>query len=382
MSRIGLCMIVKNEAHVIRRCLEKALPLIDFVLIVDTGSTDGTQDTIRAFLAEHQLPGEVIDEPWQDFAANRSSAMRHLRAHPEVDYGLMLDADNYLIFDRNFDAARFKRALNADLYDIKVRTGGTIHHAPLLFSNRKPFFYRGVLHEFLESPPGSATRATAHGFLSEQVQDSARNRNPNKYLDDAKVLEDQLRIETDPFLSTRYTFYLAQSYRDAGDHERALDAYLRRATLGGWAEEIFISLHTAGWLHERLNHSAGEVLQCYLDAYDVCPGRVESLHAATRFCLAQKKYQQAYLFAKHGLGIPFSGNPLFAEPWIYEFGLLDEFSIAAYWTGRYRESFDACTKLLKSPFVPSEYRNRIRQNAHHCITALNQPKLANLLPAV
>jgi len=47
MNRAGqticLVMIVKNEAHVIRRCLESVRPLIDTWLIIDTGSTDGTQ---------------------------------------------------------------------------------------------------------------------------------------------------------------------------------------------------------------------------------------------------------------------------------------------------------------------------------------------------
>jgi glycosyltransferase involved in cell wall biosynthesis len=60
MASIGLCMIVKNEAHIIRRCLENALPLVDYILIVDTGSNDGTQQIIRDFLHEKNLPGEVI----------------------------------------------------------------------------------------------------------------------------------------------------------------------------------------------------------------------------------------------------------------------------------------------------------------------------------
>jgi glycosyltransferase involved in cell wall biosynthesis len=49
---IALCMIVKNEAHVIRRCLDSVLPLVDYLLIVDTGSTDDTQTLVREFLQE------------------------------------------------------------------------------------------------------------------------------------------------------------------------------------------------------------------------------------------------------------------------------------------------------------------------------------------
>src|SRR5215813_6680732 len=71
---IGVCMIVKNETKVIRHCLESTLPLVDYILVVDTGSTDGTQQMIRDFLAEHNVKGAIIDEPWRDFAYNRSFA--------------------------------------------------------------------------------------------------------------------------------------------------------------------------------------------------------------------------------------------------------------------------------------------------------------------
>ena len=38
-KKIALLAIVKNEADVIERCLESALPLVDYILIIDTGST-------------------------------------------------------------------------------------------------------------------------------------------------------------------------------------------------------------------------------------------------------------------------------------------------------------------------------------------------------
>jgi hypothetical protein len=62
---IGLCMIVKSETKLIRRCLESVLPLVDYIFVVDTGSTDGKQQIIRDFLAEKKVDGIVIEEPWR-----------------------------------------------------------------------------------------------------------------------------------------------------------------------------------------------------------------------------------------------------------------------------------------------------------------------------
>ena len=378
-KRIGLCMIVKNEAHVIRRCLESALPLIDYVCIVDTGSSDGTQDVIRSFLREHKLAGEVVDEPWQDFAYNRSFALKQLRERKDIDYGLMIDADNILIYDPGFDAEKFKRELTHDYYDISLRTGSVIYRLPLLFSNKIEFRYKGVLHEFLDYS-AAMSRGVANGFVNNQIQDSARNQNPRKYQDDAAVFETALRTETDPFLITRYTFYLAQSYRDSDDPEKALVAYQRRADMGYWEQEVFYSLYQIAKLKLQLAYPDSEVIQAYMAAYEVCPNRAEALHGAVQFCRVQQKYQQGYLLAKHSLLIALPKDGLFMEQWIYDYGLLDEYSIVAYWAGHYRESFDACLKLLRDSKVPVDQRDRIRKNADFAIDKLNNPDLRKLLP--
>ena len=225
-------MIVKNESHIILRCLESVRPLIDYVLIEDTGSTDGTQALIRDWLDRVGLPGEVYEEPWRDFAYNRSHALARLRENKDIDYALMIDADDQLIVDADFDVVAFKKSLSKDQYDVEMRQGGVRYRNPQICSNRREFRYRSVLHEFLQSPPGDVSTGAATGFHIISGREGARSQDPNKYRKDAQVLEQALRSEEDAFLRSRYIFYLAQSYRDAGEREKALENYLKRAELG------------------------------------------------------------------------------------------------------------------------------------------------------
>src|SRR6202000_1843866 len=105
---IVLNMIVKNEATVIRRCLDSLRQIIDHWVIVDTGSTDGTQDIIRAHL--HDLPGELPERPWRDFAQNRSEALELARG--KADYTFIIDADDTLEFVADVNLPE----LTADFY--------------------------------------------------------------------------------------------------------------------------------------------------------------------------------------------------------------------------------------------------------------------------
>src|SRR5439155_19966470 len=105
----------------------------------------------------------------------------------------------------------------------------------------------------------------------------------DKYRRDAELLEKALSYETDPFLISRYTFYLAQSYKDCGEHEKALEKYLKRAELGYWSEEIYISLLEAGNLMAAMDRPFDEVMSTYQRAAQTLPTRADALPAATLY---------------------------------------------------------------------------------------------------
>ena len=362
-------MIVKNEAHIITRCLDSVKPLVDYVYIEDTGSDDDTQKVIRDWLTQAGMPGEVVDVEWRDFAYNRTHALTSLRQHKEIDYAMIIDADDMLQFTTGFDVDQFKQNLIADLIDVDVHHGAIKHKRPHLCRNSMEFTYCGVLHEFLKTPAGTINRSGVKGMFINIISGGARSRDPAKFSKDAATLEQVLKSETDDFLRARYTFYLGQSSRDSGQKEKALDTYLNRANLGFWQEEVYVSLLEAAKLRELLDHPERDVINAYQRAAEAASSRVEALHALSRYCRIKRRFQEGYQFARLGLERqPVDG--LFVEHWIYDYGLLDEYSVNAYWTGRFIQSRDACNRLLREAKIPVSQRGRIEANLTFALAKL------------
>lgn len=362
-------MIVKNEAHVIERCLASTLPVIDTWCIIDTGSTDGTQEKIKKFFDQVGIEGTLHESPWVDFATNRSEALA--KARPMGEYTLMIDADEILEFDGDFDPDRFKDSLDKELYNVWAVYGGIKYHRPQLTSNSRNFYYRGVLHEYVECEGEVKSRDFARGFVNRPIQDGARSKNPQKYADDAEVFEKALasgKVDERDF--NRYHFYLAQSYRDSQQWQKAHDAYLKRAELGGWQEEVFYSLFQAGRLKEILNQPLDEIIKTYFQAFQVAPYRAESLWAAARICRMYSRFDQGYVFAKQALKIKYPEGALFVSEPIYTWSILDEFAILAYWSGHYRESVLASQRLLQENKFPQDQKQRIEANLKFAMDSL------------
>ena len=365
MPGICLNMIVKNEMANLPRCLAAVAPYIDCWVIADTGSTDGTQDFIETFFAERKLPGELHSVPFVDFEQARNQALACAYASPlAYDYLLLDDADMELVVE---DAA-FRDGLAAPGYQMIQRAAsGMVYWNTRLVRRDAGARYHGVTHEYLDVPGG--TQQLDGVWYKDHASGANRT---DKFERDIRLLTNALETEQDPFLRARYTFYLAQSYHDCGEPAKAIEAYLRRAAQGYWDQEIFYSLYRAAQLKEALGDDHDEVIALYLRASDAAPNRAEALHGASRLCRTAKRHQEGCDIARRGLALTAPVGGLFVEPWIYAYGLHDEFAVNAFWAGEFRASLDACLDLLAHPALPAEYRDRLLANARLALTKLPQ----------
>ena len=359
---ICLNMIVKDEAHVIRRCLESVRPFIDYWVIVDTGSSDGTQDVIRAALAG--VPGELHERPWRDFGHNRTEALQLARA--QGDYLLFIDADESLRAPQGFAWPQ----LANDAYYLSAEYGSMAYSRCALISTRLEWRWTGVLHECLVSASAAGEFGRMDWPRIVVQHDGARARDPKTYQKDAATLERALIEEPG---NARYAFYLAQSWRDAGEWAKAREAYHRRAAMNGWEEETWHALYEVAKLTERLNGTAAEVRSAYLDAWQRRPSRAEPLYQLARYHRERNELWLAYLFSKQAVVIARPADLLFIDEGVYNWCSLDEYAIASYWTSEYAESEKASRTLLVGNHLPAQHRPRVMDNLNWALRKQGLP---------
>ena len=347
---ICLNMIIKNESPVIERCLKSVLPIIDTWVIVDTGSTDGTQDIVRKFMKD--IPGELHERPWINFGHNRNEAL--MLAKGKADYVLIIDADESLLYKPGFVLP----ALDKDFYYITTEYSGTTYVRNQLVKNSLNWKWIGVLHEVICCDQAS-TSETLQNIANYVRTDGNRSTDSQKYQKDAKLLETaMLENPTD----TRNQFYLAQSYRDAEMHEESLLNYKKRIALGGWDEEVFWSHLQVGLLQETLKYTPEEIRKGYLTACEFRPTRAEPFYRLSFYNRSIGDFKSCYEAALKGLHLTSTSDLLFVEKWIYDYGLLLEYSIGAYWVEKYHEALLASLLLLKDPTLPQHVRECVERN--------------------
>lgn len=351
---ICLTMIVKNEAHVIGRCIASVKPLITSWCIVDTGSTDGTQELVRKELSD--LPGELHERPWKDFGHNRTEAIELARG--KADYDLVMDADDVLVIPDGFVMPR----LTADSYEIRVEDAGITYYRIHFFRGDLDFHYAGVLHEVIMSGR-ERSLARLDRLTYRRTYEGARSADPQKFAKDAAVLEKALMAEPD---NARYAFYLAQSWRDAGEPAKAAAAYDRRAAMGGWPEEVWYSRYERARLADQLDEDDDAVIGHYMRAFEERPQRAEAPCDLARALRVRDRPAAAYPFARAAADIPRPRDILFLDDSVYAWRALDEFAVAAYYAGRYREGIAANKRLLSGRALPASEKARVRQNLGFC----------------
>ena len=351
-KKICLNMIVKNESKVIKRCLASVKQIIDYWVIADTGSTDGTQEIIREFMKD--IPGELIERPWVDFSHNRNEVLS--LSKEKADFLLFIDADEQFVFSDTFTIPK----LDLDSYFILIhQLDGINYFRESLIRSSLNWKWVGPVHEALISSEAK-TKDVLKGITNLSItEDGHRYQDPKKYLKDAAILEEALKSEPK---NSRYAFYLALSYGNAHEYQEALKWHKKRIAMGGLEEEIFYSLLSIGKIEENLNVSPDKFIKSYVAAHLYRPSRAEPLYFIANYYIRTENHFLAYLFSKAGLTIASPTDTIFVQHSIYDTGLLLQFADSSYLVGKKNESLEAYKKLLTKEGLPEATISLIKKN--------------------
>jgi glycosyltransferase involved in cell wall biosynthesis len=324
-----LILMVRNESKIIRRCLEAVESVVDAFCVHDTGSTDNTVELANEFIKTRN--GCVTGSEWKDFGHNRTLSFKSARDYVEyglkwdlaTTYGLLLDADMV------FEAGTLKQQALGELGYTIVQSNGDLDYPNCrLIRMDHPWKCTGVTHEYWDGPAFPLSKSIC--WINDKNDGGCKS---DKFERDARLLEAALAEKPD---DVRYMFYLAQTYHCLGRHEDSIRMYEKRYAAGGWGEEQWYSLYMIGQTYLTLGKPI-EFEQYMLKAYELRPGRAESLYKLAKYFREKGQHYKAYQYVLMGKDIPLSKDSLFIEIPVYTDLFHYEETICLYYLNRKSE---------------------------------------------
>lgn len=325
---LSACLIVKDEALTIRKCLESLVGVADEVIVLDTGSRDDTPEHAR------ELGARVYEYAWkQDFADARNESMKY--AHGR--YILFIDADEYLDADEKARIRPFLEGTDAEGVLIQVQNYvGHVYalQAASLVSVvrifKRGYQFTGAIHEQITAAVMASGKPLAHldltfhhlGYLQEFVE------RRNKYERNRTMLEAELRREPDNlFHQINLMAELVRSHEFRACWRLGKDVYDRMKALpvAQWPHytaRVAIILPTALWEDGRLEEAVAtaleliplfpwliELKQRCAGMLSACDRTIEAIELLMQ-CRAAGDARESYIDTIHGIGTYISAGDL------------------------------------------------------------------------
>ncbi len=243
---MSLCMIARNESHQIAKAIESALPIVDEVIVVDTGSVD---DTVK--VAE-SLGAKVYFHPWNDdFSEARNTSLKYANK----DWILVLDADETISYQdlfyikelircnkqcwgftldqRDYFNHHVFRAIdtNNDCYEeSKPFKCYKVQRICRIFRNSEKIHFSYPVYEIVEE--SIKLNGGEFGYSDIPIHHYGRLLESEKLLDKRKyyirILKDHLDSDESGKRKAIYCANISRAYSFLGEHQEGF-TYLKRA---------------------------------------------------------------------------------------------------------------------------------------------------------
>ena len=296
-------MIVKDAGPILEKVLRDNLPIIDRWCILDTGSTDGTQDLIKYILKDKK--GKLYCEPFVDFKVSRNRCLE--LAGKTCKFILMLDDTYSIKGDLRTFLTEVRGDQFSDSFSMLIQSDDTEYFSNRIIKSNFNLRYIHRIHEVITDKNNINVTVPANkAVIVDNRSDYMEKRTMDRKQFDLELLFKELEeFPDDP----RALYYIAQTYGCIGDElnkAKYFELRINHKTEGYFQEKIDACFELARTYNFKIDPKTLQPLtilseeswkrceELYLQAYSLDQKRPDSLYFIGIHYYLEGNYQKAY----------------------------------------------------------------------------------------
>ena len=305
---VCLSMIVKDAGPGFEDVLTQNLPFFDRWCIIDTGSTDNTQEIIKRVLKNKK--GMLYTEPFVNFRESRNKALE-LAGHT-CKFIIILD-DTYVL---KGNLTKFLNEVRGDTwsdsFSLLIQSNDTEYYSNRIIKSESSLRYIHTIHEVITDQNNiNITIPQEEAFIFDVRSDYMEQRTTNRKQLDLKFLFQELEQTPD---NPRILYYIAQTYGCINDEQSKVKYFEKRIKFEGYIQEqidtLFELARTYNFkinpdpfeyykLDTKLSQSQWDRCEeLYLKAYSLDTSRPDSLYFIGIHYYLEQNYLKCYNYFK------------------------------------------------------------------------------------
>ena len=134
---------------------------------------------------------------------------------------------------------------------------------------------------------------------------------------------------------------------------------------------------------EKLNYSDTEVIEAYSKAWEYRPQRLEAVFHVMRKLREKNRFVLAFTYGDLSIKTPGTRDILFVEPEIWQWRMIDEYSISAFYIGHPEIAFERTTSIVNAQFFSTlhpQEQERLKRNLEFFKRGMEEAKKKNPQP--
>ncbi|MCM1173597.1 MAG: glycosyltransferase [Blautia sp.] len=301
MHPISVCIIARNEAKRIEKCLASIKPYGFEIVVADTGSTDRTKEIAGKYA------DQILDFPWcDDFSAARNFSLRAA----SNNWIFMLDCDEAVKTIDVEELNYFRKHLSDSVGSVSRENLVMENGVPVVnntdnterFFDRRLFHYTGIIHEQLTPKRGSEFSAyLLQTTILHTGYDMTEEERTAKYTRNFTLLKKQL--ESGP--ETPYLYYqLGKSCEIIEDYAAACDYYSRGLSFDLDPELAYVQAMVVSYGNALLRTGKQDAALGFESIYDAFSSLADFVYLMGNIYKQNQMYEQAFEQYQKAIGMP------------------------------------------------------------------------------